>query len=37
MKITENIAIEDLINAIPAAVKYLSDKGIQCIVCGEAV
>lgn len=37
MKITENTAIEDLIEAIPASVKYLSEKGIQCIVCGEAV
>jgi len=37
MKITENITIEDLIETIPNSVKYLSEKGIQCVVCGEPV
>ena len=37
MKITKNITIEDLVDSIPQSVKYLMDKGIQCIACGESV
>lgn len=37
MEITENISIEDLVEQIPSSVKYLSEKGIQCVVCGEPV
>jgi len=35
--ITEDISIEDLIEEHPFAVKYLSKKGIKCIMCGEPV
>lgn len=37
MKINKNIAIEDLIEQLPSSVKYLSEKGIRCIVCGEPI
>ena len=37
MKITKNITIEELIEEIPASVKYLSEKGIKCIACGEPI
>ncbi len=37
MKITENITIEDLTENYDFAVKYLSEKGIRCIVCGEPI
>ena len=37
MSITKNITIEDLIEQIPESVKYLSEKGIKCIACGEPV
>ena len=35
--ITREIHIEDLVDQYPFAVKYLSEKGIRCIVCGEPV
>jgi hypothetical protein len=35
--ITEDISIEALIEEHPFAVKYLSKKGIKCIMCGEPV
>lgn len=35
--ITKDITIEDLIEQIPASVKYLMDKGIKCIACGEPI
>lgn len=37
MTITKNITIEDLIEDYPFSVKYLSTKGIRCIVCGEPI
>ena len=37
MKITKDITIEDLIEEYPFSVKYLSTKGIRCIVCGEPI
>ncbi len=37
MTIKKEIAIEDLVNVLPASVKYLSEKGIVCIACGEPV
>ena len=37
MKITRNITIEDLVSLKPAAVTYLSKKGIRCIACGEPI
>lgn len=37
MAITKDIEIEDLIEQVPAAVSYLSKKGIRCIMCGEPI
>ena len=37
MKITKNITIEELVEEIPEAVKYLADEGIRCIRCGEPI
>lgn len=35
--ITRDISIEDLVREVPGAVKYLMDKGIKCIACGEPI
>jgi len=35
--IQKNITIEDLIEDYPKSVKYLADKGIRCIKCGEPI
>jgi len=35
--ITRTITIEDLIEDYPKSVKYLADKGIRCIKCGEPI
>lgn len=35
--ITKNTSIEELTEDYSFAVKYLSDKGIRCIVCGEPI
>jgi len=37
MKISKDITIEELIETIPASVKYLMEKGIKCIACGEPI
>lgn len=37
MEIKKDITIEDLIEDYPFSVKYLSTKGIRCIVCGEPI
>lgn len=37
MIIRKETSIDDLVSALPAAVKYLSEKGIKCIACGEPV
>ena len=37
MEITKDTTIEDIVNHSPDAVKYLSQKGIKCIACGEPV
>jgi len=36
-KITKDITIEELITLKPEAVRYLMDKGIRCLVCGEPI
>lgn len=33
--ITKEITIEELIVIKPDAVRYLMDKGIRCLICGE--
>jgi hybrid cluster-associated redox disulfide protein len=37
MKITKEITIEELIETVPQSVKYLMEKGIKCIACGEPI
>lgn len=36
-EITKDIEIEDLVRNYPFSVKYLSEKGIKCIACGEPI
>ncbi len=35
--ITEDILIEDLVNAYPESVSILMEYDVQCIACGEPV
>lgn len=35
--ISKNMTIEDLTEDYPRSVKYLADKGIRCIKCGEPI
>ena len=35
--IDKTINIEDLVEDYPKSVKYLADKGIRCIKCGEPI
>ena len=37
MTVTRNTTIEELVETIPAAIAYLREKGIRCILCGEPV
>lgn len=37
MSITKDITIEELVETIPESVRYLSEKGIKCIACGEPI
>lgn len=37
MKITKDISIEELVEKVPQAVKYLMHNGIKCIACGEPI
>lgn len=37
MLITADISIEELVNQFPQSVKFLSEKGIRCIRCGEPI
>lgn len=37
MEITKDISIEDLVSQKVEAVRYLADKGIKCIACGEPI
>ena len=37
MKITKDITIEELVETVPESVKYLMEKGIKCIACGEPI
>ncbi len=34
-RITRTISIEDLLGEYPSSVKFLIDKGLPCLVCGE--
>lgn len=35
--ITGDIQIETLVESYPFSVRYLMDKGIRCIMCGEPI
>lgn len=35
--ITKDIEIEDLVRNYPFSIKFLAEKGIKCIACGEPV
>ncbi len=35
--ITKDIEIEDLVRKYPFSVKYLMEKNIKCIACGEPI
>jgi methionine synthase II (cobalamin-independent) len=36
-EINKDILIEDLVNYYPFSVRYLMEKGIRCIMCGEPI
>lgn len=36
-KIDENITIEDLVNLHPLSVRFLMEKRIRCLRCGEPI
>ncbi len=35
--ITKETTIEQLVENVDGAVKYLMEKGIRCIICGEPI
>lgn len=35
--IQKDIEIEDLVRNYPASIKFLAEKGIKCIACGEPI
>lgn len=37
LTLIKDIEIEDLVSHYPFSVKYLSEKGIRCIACGEPI
>ncbi len=37
MEITKNSTIEDLVENVSGAVKYLMTAGIRCVICGEPI
>jgi methionine synthase II (cobalamin-independent) len=37
IEISKDIYIEDLVNVYPFSIRFLSQKGIRCIACGEPV
>ena len=37
MEITKDTSIEELVDRLPEAVRYLSKSGIRCIICGEPI
>ena len=36
-EINKDILIEELVNNYPFSVRYLMEKGIRCIMCGEPI
>lgn len=37
MIVTKSIIIEELVEQLPGAVRYLQERGITCIACGEPI
>jgi hypothetical protein len=37
MEITPEISVEDLVRLYPQSVYWLRERGIVCVICGEAV
>jgi len=37
MEIDKDITIEELVDKVPQSVKYLMERGIKCIACGEPI
>lgn len=37
MQVTKESLIEDIVEQVPGAVRYLMNEGIRCIVCGEPI
>ena len=35
--ITKDILVEELVEKLPSSVSFLREKGLVCILCGEAV
>ncbi len=35
--VTKDTTIEELVEHVPGAVKYLMEQGIRCIICGEPI
>lgn len=35
--ITKETTIEELVEKVPGAIKYLMEQGIRCIICGEPI
>lgn len=36
-EITRYLPVEELISSYPYTIRFLSDRGLQCIICGEPV
>ncbi|MGB9774626.1 MAG: DUF1858 domain-containing protein [Bacteroidota bacterium] len=36
-RVTKDITIEELVTTYPKSVKFLMDRGIKCIACGEPI
>ena len=35
--ITKDVTIEELVSAHPKSVRFLMEKGIKCLACGEPI
>lgn len=35
--ITKDILVEELVEKLPGSVSFLREKGLVCVLCGEAV
>ncbi len=35
--ITKQISIEELVGSYPVSVRFLMEKGIKCLACGEPI